>query len=68
MGLCLIKNLLLDAPLHLMGPMMVSAVGAAKVDMAVQLDHSESMNIIRVAVEAATYGTNVSTMRYRLYR
>jgi fructose-bisphosphate aldolase class II len=39
------------SPLHLMGPMMVSAAGAAKVDMAVQLDHGTSMDLIRAAVE-----------------
>jgi fructose-bisphosphate aldolase class II len=39
------------SPLHLMGPMMVSAARAAKVDIAVQFDHGESMDLIRAAVE-----------------
>jgi fructose-bisphosphate aldolase class II len=39
------------SPLHLVGPMMVSAARAAKVDIAVQLDHGESMVLIRDAVE-----------------
>jgi fructose-bisphosphate aldolase class II len=39
------------SPLHLMGPMMVQAARAAKVDIAVQLDHGVSMEIIRQAVE-----------------
>jgi fructose-bisphosphate aldolase class II len=39
------------SPLHLVGPMMVSAARAARVDMAVQLDHGESMDPIHQAVE-----------------
>jgi fructose-bisphosphate aldolase class II len=39
------------SPLYLMGPMMVQAARAAKVDIAVQLDHGESMNLIYQAVE-----------------
>ena len=39
------------SPLHLMGPMMVSAARAAKIDVAVQLDHGESIDLIRQAVE-----------------
>jgi fructose-bisphosphate aldolase class II len=39
------------SPLHLVGPMMVSAARAAKVEMAVQLDHGESLDLIRQAVD-----------------
>jgi fructose-bisphosphate aldolase class II len=39
------------SPLHLTGPMMVSAARAARVDIAVQFDHGESMERIRQAVE-----------------
>jgi fructose-bisphosphate aldolase class II len=39
------------SPLYLMGPMMVQAARAVKVDIAVQLDHGESMNLIHQAVE-----------------
>jgi fructose-bisphosphate aldolase class II len=39
------------SPLYLMGPMMVQAARAAKVDIAVQLDHGESMDLIYQAVE-----------------
>jgi fructose-bisphosphate aldolase class II len=39
------------SPLYLMGPMMVSAARVAKVDIAVHLDHGESLSLIREAVE-----------------
>jgi fructose-bisphosphate aldolase class II len=39
------------SPLYLMGPMMVSAARTAKVDVAVQLDHGVSMDVIRAAIE-----------------
>jgi fructose-bisphosphate aldolase class II len=39
------------SPLHIVGPMLVAAARSAKVDIAVQLDHGESPEIIRQAVE-----------------
>lgn len=39
------------SPLHLMGPMMVSAARSVKVDAAIHLDHGVSIDVIRRAVE-----------------
>lgn len=39
------------SPLHLMGPMMLSAAREAKVDVAVHLDHGTTMEVIRQALE-----------------
>ncbi len=39
------------SPLHLMGPMMVSAAKEAKVDVAVHLDHGQSMEVIKSAID-----------------
>jgi fructose-bisphosphate aldolase class II len=38
-------------PLQLMGPMMITAARAAKVDIAVHLDHGVSVDVIREAAE-----------------
>jgi fructose-bisphosphate aldolase class II len=47
----LAEKRLRHSPLYLIGPMMVSAARTAKIDVAVQLDHGESLNVIRQAVE-----------------
>lgn len=41
------------SPLHLLAPMMVSAARSAKVEVAVMLDHGESVSVIK---EALDYG------------
>ena len=42
---------LTHSPLYLLGPMMVNASKKSKVDIAVQLDHGDSLNIIDEAIE-----------------
>ena len=42
---------LTHSPLYLLGPMMVNAAKKSKVDIAVQLDHGDSLNIIDEAIE-----------------
>lgn len=42
---------LTHSPLHLLGPMMVNAAKKSKVEIAVQLDHGYSLNIIDEAIE-----------------
>lgn len=44
------------SPLHLMGPMMVSAARSSRVEMAVQLDHGGDLGIIRQALEMGFTG------------
>lgn len=39
------------SPLHLIGPLMVAAAKAAKVDVAVHLDHGLSMAVVKQALE-----------------
>ena len=42
---------LTHSPLRLLGPMMVNAAKKSKVEIAVQLDHGDSLNIIDEAIE-----------------
>ena len=42
---------LTHSPLHLLGPMMINAAKKSKVEIAVQLDHGYSLNIIDEAIE-----------------
>lgn len=42
---------LTHSPLHLLGPMMVNAAKKSKVEIAVQLDHGYSLNIIDESIE-----------------
>lgn len=42
---------LTHSPLYLLGPMMVNAAKKSKADIAVQLDHGSSLNIIDEAIE-----------------
>lgn len=42
---------LTHSPLHFLGPMMVNAAKKSKVEIAVQLDHGYSLNIIDEAIE-----------------
>lgn len=42
---------LTHSPLYLLGPMMVNASKKSKVDIAIQLDHGSSLNIIDEAIE-----------------
>ena len=42
---------LTHSPLYLLGPMMVNSAKKSKVDIAVQLDHGDSLNIIDEAIE-----------------
>lgn len=42
---------LTHSPLHLLGPMMVNAAKKSKAEIAVQLDHGYSLNIIDEAIE-----------------
>lgn len=42
---------LTHSPLYLLGPMMVNASKKSKVDIAIQLDHGNSLNIIDEAIE-----------------